>query len=357
MSNDPFMTRLRRLSKRTLMSLGHDTYHWADNKKALRFLANIEATLGPFDPKHRALCNEYALDVFGKSHYAPWLYTYAAIQGRFTEGWIPDNFYGRTVFQKAKGEYGALSGLKSLTSRVLDVDDDIYPVSASLINGVFFANDGRMIPTSKVKDAIFAHGPKAVFKGDRSGWGRGVMILDADGFSVDQLRSAKAGVIQPFIQQHPSLAVFGSEAATTIRITTVVPPDQPPSTRAIFLRYGGPKSKFIDSDGYFVGMDPQTGALDEYSYDKDWTMRDHLHTSGEKFKGIVVPEIPKLREMALKLHAKIPFVDCIGWDFCVDENANVKLFEWNAAHNSVKFGEAIQGPCFTDMGWEKYAKK
>lgn len=33
---------------------------------------------------------------------------------------------------------------------------------------------------------------------------------------------------------------------------------------------------------------------------------------------------------------------------------NVGLMEWNAGHNDIKFSEATQGPCFHDLGWEKF---
>ena len=29
--------------------------------------------------------------------------------------------------------------------------------------------------------------------------------------------------------------------------------------------------------------------------------------------------------------------------------------EWNDEHNSIKFGEAAQGPCFADQHWKRLA--
>jgi hypothetical protein len=31
--------------------------------------------------------------------------------------------------------------------------------------------------------------------------------------------------------------------------------------------------------------------------------------------------------------------------------------EWNALHNDIKFSEATQGPCFTDLRWERFARR
>lgn len=353
MTQQSFGRRAIGFGNRLLRSLGCDTYHYFDNKKAFRFLSNIEAVNGPISQKHRSLCDEYAKDVFGKSYYAPWLYTYVATQGRFIEGWIPDNYYGRTVYPKAKGEFGALSKFKSLAPRILTAPEALFPSGISIINGVFLTTSGEVIPRENLAKVIFADGPKAVFKADGSAWGGGVKVVHADKFSIDQIPPVRAGVVQPYIQQHQSLADLGSPAAATIRLTTVIPPNQTPSIRSVFLRLGATDRDIVDTDSCYIPMDMKTGVAGTYGFDKDWRPIDRHPGSGIDFKGFQVPSYPQLCQAALNLHAKIPFVDCIGWDFCVDTDNNVKLFEWNGAHNSIKFGEATQGPCFTDMEWEK----
>jgi hypothetical protein len=35
-------------------------------------------------------------------------------------------------------------------------------------------------------------------------------------------------------------------------------------------------------------------------------------------------------------------------------NDNVQVMEWNGFHNDIKFSEATQGPCFADLGFQKY---
>lgn len=42
---------------------------------------------------------------------------------------------------------------------------------------------------------------------------------------------------------------------------------------------------------------------------------------------------------------------CIGWDVTLDDQENVRIMdmEWNAGHNDIKFSEATQGPCFSDL--------
>ena len=65
------------------------------------------------------------------------------------------------------------------------------------------------------------------------------------------------------------------------------------------------------------------------------------------------PFYAKCVETVVELHERVPFVSCIGWDVCVDSNNEPQIFEWNGRHNAIGFGEAVQGPCFRDLGWEK----
>ena len=53
------------------------------------------------------------------------------------------------------------------------------------------------------------------------------------------------------------------------------------------------------------------------------------------------------------LDAVQPYARCVGWDVTVDADEKVMLMEWNAEHNDVKFSEATQGPCFSDLNWER----
>ena len=39
----------------------------------------------------------------------------------------------------------------------------------------------------------------------------------------------------------------------------------------------------------------------------------------------------------------------IGWDVTLDDQENLRVMEWNAGHNGIKFTEATQGPCFSDL--------
>ena len=66
-----------------------------------------------------------------------------------------------------------------------------------------------------------------------------------------------------------------------------------------------------------------------------------------------IPNFDNCVSVALELHRMIPYIRCVGWDIVVDKDNAVKVMEWNAVHNDIKLSEATQGPCFSDLGWEK----
>ena len=87
-------------------------------KSAYAILKSIEAVKGKTDPKLIKLSNEYALDVLGRKEFSPWLYVYSAIAQTFKDGWIPDDYYGKIVVPKLKGNYGDISNYNALTKRL-----------------------------------------------------------------------------------------------------------------------------------------------------------------------------------------------------------------------------------------------
>lgn len=94
--------------------------------------------------------------------------------------------------------------------------------------------------------------------------------------------------------------------------------------------------------------------IDELGYLTDWkAVRGHPDT-GVKFAGQTIPGFSGCVTKALELHRKVPYVLLVGWDFCVEADGSVALFEWNGWYSDTKFSEGVQGPCFADLGWEKF---
>jgi hypothetical protein len=129
-------------------------FHQSHKRQALEILRHIESAKGKTNPVLLRKCDDYAKDVLGWQAYAPWLYVYTAIAGKFKEGWIPDNYYGKVVVPAMSGYYGAVSDLKPLSMMMFRCDT--FPDIAYFVNGLFYTNDLKVTERHEVRDLWFS---------------------------------------------------------------------------------------------------------------------------------------------------------------------------------------------------------
>ncbi|MEW9586303.1 sugar-transfer associated ATP-grasp domain-containing protein [Paraburkholderia sp. DGU8] len=339
------------LARASIKKLAHYKFHRDHRIQAGEILRTIESRRGKIDPQVLRQIESYAHDVFGDVIYAPWLKVYTALNGTFKEGWIPDNYYGAVVVPQTKGWYGKISTLKSVSRLIFR--DKCFPDIGYFANGLFYTADSTLVADDELQRTFLANADRIAFKLDASGQGRGVFILDRQSFQPEFIRSMGNGVFQAFVAQHEVFNRFTADSVATLRFTTVVEPAGAISLRACFLRLGRAGETHIRTGSEIcIPVNPSTGELDPVGYLNDWTdVRQHPDTR-ESFAGVTIPAFPDCVKKVLELHGKVPFISCVGWDVTVDVLGDVKVLEWNAEHNDVKFGEATQGPCFSDLGWE-----
>ncbi len=315
-------------------------------------LRKVERAYGPIKPADRKRCDAYAVEVLGHAKYAPWLHVYSVVAGQFKDGWIPDNFFDECVLPHNSGKHGELSQFRSLNSLLFDAPE--FPDVAVQINGMILGRDGRPVAREALTDVLFGQSDRIVFKSDSTQSGLGLRVLDRATFDPHRVRALGAGVFQPFVRQHPEFHRIGnSPAVTTLRLTTATDDHGVPSLRAAFLCIGMARDQHIRAGtDVLVPVDPATGEMSPVGYLPDWQRSERHPDSGVPFAGFVLPEWEACRAVALKYHARLPFVRCIGWDLTVDQQGAVRILEWNGGHTGIKFTEATQGPSFADLGWQ-----
>lgn len=327
-------------------------FHRKHAAQATTALRQIEQHRGPLHRAHRKLCNEYAYDVLGNSHYAPWLWVYAAFNQQFKEGWIPDNYYGAVVVPALKGAYGHIAALKPLNARLFN--SPWFPDILCYVNGVFFDTHYRVIAPANVTRQLFEHDNEVIFKTDRSSQGRGIHFFDRTRFNLKHIQALGNGLFQSCIHQHETFAAFAPSAVATLRITTFIHPNGDVSIPACYLRLGSGQARHIQPLSTIkVAIDTNTGAFSATGYTPQWQAITHHPDSQRAFAGNTIPCFSQCINAVKQLHQKVPFTRCIGWDLVVDQKDAVNIMEWNGNHNDIKFSEAAQGPCFADLGWEK----
>jgi hypothetical protein len=327
-------------------------FHRNHRLQALSIHQTLQRSLGPTNRVELGRADAYARDVLGHACYAPWLYVYTAMAGRFKEGWIPDNYYGHVVVPRLKGGYGKVSSLKSLECAIFG--DGTFPDVAYFANGLFILPGNTVITPDVAARRLFAEHDSLVFKVDNSLQGKGVYFFDRATFDVRKIKALGNGVFQERIVQHPALGQFARRSVATLRITTAVSDQGAVSVRACYLRLGRDSDTHVRSATHIrVPIDCMTGELAGEGYLTDWTAIRAHPDSNVQFAGVTIPAYGDCLTTVLDLHRKVPFARCVGWDVTVADDGSVKLMEWNAEHNDVKFSEATQGPCFADLRWER----
>lgn len=340
---------LLRTSLRSLISY---RYHRNHAMEAKRILKSIEGEKGSLSQKIVKNCNDYAMDVFRHLRYAAWLYVYSAIAGRFKEGWIPDNYYGAVVVPKLKGNYGKLSKLKPLNPMVFS--NDSFPDILSYSNGVFFDTQYRVLHPESLIEKLFTDQDRVVYKLNDSSRGKGIFFFDRESFDLPSIYKLGNGLFQSFIHQHEVFEEFTRDSVATIRMTTALADDGATSLRACYLRLGSGSDTHVQSESHIrIPIDRKSGAFHNVGFTTDWLEIDRHPSSKVKFDGKFIPAYSDCLKLVTDLHKKVPYTRCIGWDVTLDSRQNVRVMEWNAEHNDIKFGEATQGPCFPDLHWER----
>jgi len=330
--------------------------HKISNRAAKKTLLDIEKQRGKLSLGIKKKADAYANDVLGWQGYAPWLYVYSHISGKFKEGWIPDNYYREKVIPNIQGDYGKLSFLKPLNN--LFFQKEVSPDIAYFVNGRWLDLNYQPLNKERLIESVFAKNARVIYKLDQSYQGKGVLTFRKENFHPDHIATMGNGVLQNYIDQHPFFSTFVTGSVATIRITTVVDQNQLISLRACYLRLGRKTDTHVRSVNHIrVPVCLQSGILNKSGFLPNWHLIDEHPDSKKQFSSLKIPQYEACVALVKKLHEKLFMVGSIGWDLTVDKDGRPVVMEWNGYSNDIKFSEATQGPCFKDLNWELLATK
>ncbi|WP_324024088.1 sugar-transfer associated ATP-grasp domain-containing protein [Maribacter sp. BPC-D8] len=346
------MTLIKQIAATSIKKLENLRYHKISTKIAYDILTSLKEEKGNFPIELKKKADNYAIEVLGWKGFAPWLYVYSHFTGEFKEGWIPDNFYGKVVIPKIQGAYGRVSMLKPLTNRLFD--KNISPDLGYFINGTWFDTNYSQIPETDIQKIFFADTDIVIVKLDTTYQGKGIYVLTKYKFNISKLNKLGDFVIQKFIKQHEFFNSYTSKSVATIRLTTVVEISGDISLRAAYLRLGRSGDTHVQSVNHIrIPIEMIDGKLYELGYLPNWHQIKTYPDSKTTFSDKEIPNFETCVNLVLSLHKKMPMVKAIGWDVIIDSNNQPVVMEWNGYSNDIKFSEATQGPCFSDLNWDK----
>ena len=311
---------MKSLIKRALQKGQWFSYHHQCNAEAELLLKNIESEKGKVNQYIKKLSKEYAFDILGWTGYAPWLNVYSAIAEEFKEGWIPDNYYGWIVVPKINGLYGSFTSANSLSEKLLNTDR--LPNLAYYVNGLFFSTTWEVLNYDTLKNILFKHHDKVVYKADNSLQGKSIHFFNKDTLSAGKINKIGNGIFQKYINQHDFFKELMPNSVATLRLTTVVQDNGNISCRAAYLRIGRNADTHVKSaTAIIVPVNLSTGKLYEKGFLTNWHSINRHPDTNILFAG---KEIPKFRECVsyvVNTHKTAPYCRSVGWDLIVDNNS------------------------------------
>lgn len=254
---------------------------------------------------------------------------------------------------KLQGRYGKVSDLRGLNAVILQ--SVAFPDLLAYVNGIFFDTAYRYVSPAAVKNQLF--------RGRSESYSSLIIRSRAEAYifslasplvlnSIEHIHRLGNGLFQSVVQPHKLFTEFVEHGNRT---NPIVHEDSGEvSVRACYLRLGSGDETHVQSRSQIrVPINIKSGRFHDVGYTPEW-LETRLHpTSHMTFAGNVIPAFQACVRTVTELHKKVPYVRCIGWDVTVDREENVRLLEWKAGHNGHSFPEATQGPCFTDLGWER----
>jgi hypothetical protein len=215
-------------------------------------------------------------------------------------------------------------------------------------------------------DAVIHHlaarsGPHFI-KPSISGTGSGKNVarveLSADGFrlgtAVWSLQDIERTYVQDFVvqegvRQHTSLAQWHPESLNTLRMITLRFNGRIRPVAATLRMGNGSHVDNGHAGGLLCGVGVADGRTTPFAVDVLFRRYDRHPRSGEAFDGRPVIAFEAIKDLALEVHARLPYFDVLSCDIAVAEDATPCLIEVNTFGQGVEPHQYLKGsPLFDD---------
>ena len=323
--------------------------------RALAILKLMRARDQHPSPEVARRARDYAGDVLGAPRYDAWLKVYAGYRGAFLEGWIPDDYFRdhlRPVLFRNARDLGRRLVITRLAA------SEAFPEIAHFVNGTWCDIYGAPLSREDVVERIRGEGRDVFVKLDRSRASEGVSRVSARDLDLAEIEGRGDLCLQTSLMQSRAFEAFGALPVATLRITTVKPPGSMAEARVSFLRLARVGEDLIHADTQVrVPVDLATGILRDEGMLSDWRPTLGHPDTGAPFAGFRIPGFEAAVELCCSAHDRMPYFGMLGWDIVIDEQDRPRILEVNAGHPGFKISEAMVGPSFADLGWERLWRK
>lgn len=308
------------------------------------------------DTEQKAAIDEFYLKHYGKKIPYTWHRYFYAFTGQFDEKYVPDSLMiPEYEWLVNPYEYTKSFEDKNITPLLAEGVKDLSTPDTilSCAEGVYRDSEVQLISKNCAKD-ILGHCGKTFLKPTvDTGSGYKCEILEMeDGIDTISKKSAaeileaygENFVLQKRICTHESIQKLYSGAVNTFRVITYKLPGGRFFHTPTVMRVGQ-GGGFLDNahaGGVFVGIDDEGYLRAEAKTEFNEVYLQHPDTH-VVFNGYQIPLIKKVHEKALEMHARIPQVGIINWDFTINSEGKPVLIEANIRYGAYWFPQMAWG--------------
>jgi hypothetical protein len=190
--------------------------------------------------------------------------------------------------------------------------------------------------------------PVVVKPNTGSAGGREVAFSETPQELLSEVSGRSDFIVQPRLEQHPSLDRFNPAGLNTVRVYTY----RSVSTGRVevlnaALRMGRGGSLDNETAGGIVCSLAPDGRLNRFAVDKHASrFEEHPDTRVRFSEAGAIPNFTTLRDRARHLGSRLPMMRLAGWDFYLDRTDEWCCLEVNLAWHTIRFAQYAGQPFF-----------
>ena len=303
-------------------------------------------------PAAEAAVRLHALEVLGSDRFLPWLRVFTAVRGEFLPGWLPDNFLARQVLPALQGAAGRRLGADRVLARRL-LGTGLMPDLAHRVRGFWLDRDGRPIAGPALEGKVFARRSAVLLHRDGAGRGAAPRVIARDCFARETLGPGDL-TLQALPAQDPLLEALVPGALALLRLVTVKPEGQAARLAGSLLRLARAGERLpIPGAEIALPLSPE-GSVSAAGLLPDWTRAARHPDNGAPFEGLAVPGHEAAVAAVTALHDGLPQISLAGWDMAIGPRGKLHLIDWDPDAPATAQLQALLGPVFAGLGWERH---
>lgn len=295
--------------------------------------------------------DDFYIENYGRKIPYTWHQYYTSFTGNFDVCYFPERMYiPRFERYVNSPSYANVFGNKNLLPTFANAAG-VNCAETILISSdnVFCDEKYNVLTEAEAIEYLSDRGPLYIKKSVGSSGGVACFKVNfQNGFDTETGKSIKDFfsclgenfIAQREIEQHPLLSAFESGSAATFRVITYIWNSRIYSC-PLTLRIGR-AGTCVANAAIIIAVDDD-GLVHPDGYSKRGNKYFEHPDSHVKFENYRIPDTPKLVDAAKRMHAMVPQVGIIHWDFTIDENEEPVVIEANTSIGSIWLPEIVHG--------------